>query len=140
MLEGVLIDQAIEVLFEFTSHCGWAARARAIHQALRPLLGKALHPFAEGRMRQVKGRGDGPDVVASDDLPDGLRTAKEAGLLGLREHGISGRQCISAKMAFEWAHCFAPGGWPRGISYVRDRDALLIGAKWLRLKFPRFCL
>jgi hypothetical protein len=83
-----LIDQAIEVLFEFTRHFGWAARARAIQQALRPLLGKALHPFAEGRIRKVQGCGDGADVVASDDLPDGLRTAKDAGLLGLLEHGI----------------------------------------------------
>jgi hypothetical protein len=88
MLEGVLIDEAVEVLCECTSHLGWAARARAIHQALRSLLGKALHPCAEGRIRQVKGRGDSADVVASDDLPDSLRTAKDAGLLGLLEHGI----------------------------------------------------
>src|SRR5215510_8185609 len=43
-------------------------------------------------------------------------------------------------MACEWAHGFAPGGGPKGISYVRNSDALLIGAKRLRLKFPRFCL
>ena len=28
------------------------------------------------------------DVVASDDLTDGLRVAKDVGLLGLLEHGI----------------------------------------------------
>jgi len=88
VLEGVLIDQAIEVLFECTRHFGWAARARAIHQALRSLLGKALHPCAEGSIRKVQGRGDGADVVACNDLPDGLRAAKDAGLLGLFEHGI----------------------------------------------------
>src|SRR5262245_34180646 len=42
-------------------------------------------------------------------------------------------------MALEGAHRFAPGGCQRGIPYVTDSDALLIGAKWLRLKFPRFC-
>jgi len=88
LLEGVLIDQAIEVLFECTRHFGGAARARAIQQALRPLLGKALHPGAEGRIRKVQGCGDGADVVARDDLPDGLRPAKDAGLLGLLERGI----------------------------------------------------
>lgn len=117
MFQGVLIDQAIEVPFEFTRHFGWAARARAIHQALRSLLGKALPPFAEGRIRKVKGRGDGVDVVARDDLPNGLRAAKDAGLLGLLEHGIEGRQGIIAKMAFEGAHGFAPGDG-RGASHM----------------------
>jgi hypothetical protein len=88
MLEGVLIDEAVQVLFEFTRHVGRATRTRTIHQTLRSLLGKALHPFAEGRIRKVKGRGDGVDVAASDDFPDGLCTAKDAGLLGLLEHGI----------------------------------------------------
>ena len=88
MLQGVLIDEAVEVLFECTSHFGWATRARAIHQALRSLLGKALHPCAEGRIGTVQGRGDGRDVVARDDFPDGLRAAKDAGLLRLLEHGI----------------------------------------------------
>jgi hypothetical protein len=36
----------------------------------------------------VKQGGDGIDVVARDNLPDGLRAAKDAGLLGLLEHGI----------------------------------------------------
>jgi hypothetical protein len=39
-------------------------------------------------MRKVKARGDGVDVVASDDFPDGLRAAKDAGLRRLLEHGI----------------------------------------------------
>ena len=88
MLEGVLVNETIEVLFQCTGDGARAARARTIPQARGPLLRKALHPFAEGRIRQVQGCGDGADAVARDDLPDGLRTAKEAGLLGLLEHGI----------------------------------------------------
>src|SRR5262245_547762 len=129
MLQRVLIDEAVEVLFEFTRHLRWATRSWTIHQALRSLPGQALYPCAQSRIRTVKGRGDGVDVVASDDFPDGLRAAKDARLLRLLEHGISGHQCIITKMAFEGAHRFAPGGYQRGIPYVTDSEARLIGAQ-----------
>jgi hypothetical protein len=96
-----LIDEAVKGLVKGTSHFGWAARARASSQDLRSLLGNTLPPCAEGRLGKVQGRGDGADVGASAAFPDGLRTAKDAGLLGLLEHGISGRQCSIAPMAFE---------------------------------------
>ena len=41
MLEGVLIDQAIEVLFQLARDFGRSPGARAIQQALGPLLRKA---------------------------------------------------------------------------------------------------
>ena len=88
MLEGVLIDEAIEVVFEFAGDFGRSAGARAIQQALGPFLGKALHPFAQGRIGQVEGGGDGGDVLARDHLTDGLSAAKDARLLGLLEQGI----------------------------------------------------
>jgi hypothetical protein len=88
VLEGRLVHEPIAVLFECARHCGRAPRTWAIHQARRSLLGKALHPCAQSRMRKVKGRGDGMDVVASDNLTDDWRAAKDARLLGLREHGI----------------------------------------------------
>jgi hypothetical protein len=88
MLKWVLIDEAVEVLFEGAGAFARPTGTGAIPQALRPLLGKALHPFAEGRIGKVEQRGDGMDVVASDDLTDGLRTAKDARFLGLLEHGI----------------------------------------------------
>ena len=83
-----MVNEPIEVLFEFARHFGRATRTWAIHQALRSLLGKALHPFAQSRIRKVKGRGDGIDVVASDDLTDGLRAAKDPGFLRLLEHSL----------------------------------------------------
>jgi len=55
---------------------------------LRALLGKALDPFAEGRIRKVEQRGDSLDVVARNDLTDGLGAAKDPGFLRLREHGV----------------------------------------------------
>jgi hypothetical protein len=111
MLEGVLIDQAIEVLFQRARDFGWATGARAIQQALGPLLRKALHPFSAGGIGHVEGRGDGVDMVACHDLTDGLRPTKDASLLGLLQYGLSGRQRIRGKVAFEGAHGLAP--WER---------------------------
>ena len=47
VLQGVLIDEAIEVLFQRARDFGRATGARSIQQALGPLLRKALHPFSE---------------------------------------------------------------------------------------------
>jgi hypothetical protein len=88
LLEGILVDEAVEVLFEFARHFAWSPRTWAIQQALRSLLGKALHPFAQSRIRKVKGYGDGMDVMARNDLTDGLCAAKDPGFLRLREHGV----------------------------------------------------
>jgi hypothetical protein len=77
--------------------------------------------------------------VPSDHRTDGLRTAKDSGLLGLLEYGLSGCQRIIATWTFEGAHRCAP--WKRMlfIPHVTYGDTLLIGAKGLRLKFSRFC-
>ena len=59
MLEGILINKAIEVLFEGTGHLGRATGARAIHQPLQPLVGKAIDPLAESRIRKGERVRDG---------------------------------------------------------------------------------
>jgi hypothetical protein len=109
VLQGVLIDEAIEVLFQFARHFGRSPGAGAIQQALGPLLRKALHPFAEGGIGQMERLGDGVDMVAGHDLPDRLRTAKDPRFLGLLEQGIEGRQRTIGKVAFEGTHGCAPG-------------------------------
>jgi hypothetical protein len=88
VLEWVLIDETVEVLFECARDFAWSPRTRPIHQACHALVGKALHPFAEGRIGKVEGCGDSIDMVPSDDRTDGLGAAKDAGLPGLLEHGI----------------------------------------------------
>jgi hypothetical protein len=88
VLQGVLIDEAIKVLFQLARDFAGATGTWAVQQALGALLGKALHPFAEGRIGKVEQRGDGLDVVARNDLTDGLRTAKDPGFLRLLEHGV----------------------------------------------------
>ena len=83
MLQRVLIDETIEVLFQLAGDCGRSPGAWAIPQALGPLLRKALHPCAEGGIGQMERRGDGIDMVAGHDLPDRLRAAKDPRFLGL---------------------------------------------------------
>jgi hypothetical protein len=88
VLEGVLIDEVVEGLFECAGDFARATGAWAIQQSLGPLIGKALHPFAQGRIRQMEGGGDGGDVLTRDHRMDGLCTAKNTRLLGLLEHGF----------------------------------------------------
>jgi hypothetical protein len=88
MPQGVLIDQTIAGLFQLAGDCGGATGARAIAQALGPLLRKALHPRAEGGIRSMERLGDGVDMVPCHDLTDRLRPAKAPRLLGLLEQGV----------------------------------------------------
>jgi len=83
VLKGILIDKAVEMLFEGAGHFAWSPGTRSIPQARGALLRKALHPFSESGIGQVEGRGDGVDMMACHDLTDGLRTAKDPRLLGL---------------------------------------------------------
>jgi hypothetical protein len=140
MLEGVLIDQAMEVLCQRARDCGRSTGARSIPQALGPLMRKALHPLTQGRIRQVEGGGDGGDMVTRDHRMDGLGTAKAPRLLGLLAHGCSGRERMIGTVACEGAHRLAPWGRMTFISYVTHDEPCLMEAEWLRLKFSRFCL
>ena len=118
MLEGVLVHEAIEVLFQLARDFRWATGACSIQQALGPLLRQALHPFPQGSIRQVEGRGNGRDMVTRDHRTDSLGTAKDTRLLGLLEHRVSGRERMNGKVAFEGAHRLAP--WDVCLSSLRD--------------------
>ncbi len=83
MLQGVLIDQAIEMLFQLAGHCGRSTRARAIDQPLRALAGKAMDPLAQGGIGQRERIGDGLHAGAFDDFTDRLRATEDPGFFGL---------------------------------------------------------
>jgi hypothetical protein len=104
MVERVLVHQTVEMRFQVAGHLVRATGARAILQALWPLMGKALHPLAHSGMRKVEGCRDGVDVWTRNHLPDGLRAAKDARLLGLLAYSLSGRHRMIGKGAFERAH------------------------------------
>ena len=86
VLQGVLIDEAVEMLFEFTRDFRGSTGARAIHQALDTLIGKAMHPFAQGRIGKLERVRDGLQTLAFDDFTDGLGATADAHLFGLLEH------------------------------------------------------
>ena len=104
MLEGVFIDEAIEVPFEFTGHFGWSTGARTVDEALRALVRKAMDPLAQGRIRKLEGVGNSLEALPFDDIAHGLCTAKDAGLLRLLQKGVQGGQGIIRKMEFEGTH------------------------------------
>jgi hypothetical protein len=83
MLQGGLSDEAIEVLFQCAGHLRGSTRPRAIHEALRPLMRKAMDPFAHGSIRQLERVRDLLQALAFDDVAYGLGTAEDAGFLGL---------------------------------------------------------
>lgn len=118
VLEGVVVNKAIEVLCQRARDCGWAPGACSIPQAPGPLLRKALHPFPQGRMRQVARSGAGGDMMTRDHRTDSLGTAKDPRLFGLLEHGISGRERMNGKVAGEGAHRWTP--WDAYHASLRD--------------------
>ena len=88
MLEGVLIDQAIAVLFQRARDFGRSTGARAIHQTLGALVGKAIDPFPQGGVRKLERVGDGLEAVPFDDFAYGLGTPEHPGLLGLFQERV----------------------------------------------------
>jgi hypothetical protein len=88
MLQGVLIDQAIEVLCQLARDFGRSTGARAIHQPLWALVGKAVDPFPQGRIGKVQRVGDRLEALPSDDVTHGLGPAKDPRLFRLFQEGI----------------------------------------------------
>ena len=111
MLEGVLIDETVQLGFQFTGHFERSPATGAVQEAAGAFASKTLHPFSQGGVGEMEGVRDGFDGLSSDDLTDGLRTAKDPRFLGLLAYGLSGGQCISVKVAFERTHRLAP--WRR---------------------------
>ena len=88
MLEGVLIDEAIEVLFQLACHLRRSSRAWAIDQALDSLAGKTMDPLAERGIGKEEGVRDGVQTLPFHDVAHGLGTAEDAGFCGLLEEGV----------------------------------------------------
>ena len=104
ILQGVLIDEAIEMLFQFTSHFRWSTGAGTIEQALGALVGKAMHPFTQGRIRKLERVRDMLEAVPFDDCAYGLGTPEHPGLLGLFQERVSSGKSIIGKVESEGPH------------------------------------
>src|SRR5262249_29072174 len=141
VLEGVLVDEPIEVVRQLAGHFGWATGAGAIHQALHSLVGKAMDPLAQRGIGKVQRVGHRLEAVPLDDLAHGLGTAEDAGLLGLLEEGIQGGERLLGKVEFEGPH---RGGLREKLLQKFTGGTCpidpLIGTKPFRLKFLWSCL
>ena len=105
VLEGVLVDEPIEVVCQLAGHFGRATGAGAIYQALDPLVGEAMAPLAQRGIGKVQRVGHRVEAVPLDDFAHGLGTAEDAGLLGLLEEGIQAGESLIGKVEFEGPHC-----------------------------------
>ena len=88
VLQGVLIDEALEVLFQLAGDFGWSTRAGAIDEALGALVGKTVHPFSQSGIGKRERVGDGLQAVPFDHFTDGLGPAKDPRLFRLLQEGI----------------------------------------------------
>ena len=104
MLQGVLVDEAIEVLFQRTGDFGRSPGAGAIPQPSRALGGKAMDPLAEGGRGQGEGVRDGLQALAFDDFTDRLGTPEDPGLFRLFQHRIQRWKRIIGKVELEGPH------------------------------------
>jgi len=83
MLEGVLINEAIEVLLSSARDFGWSTGARAIQKALRTLVGKTIDPLAQRGIGKLERVGDRLEALPFDDIAHGLGQTEDASRLGL---------------------------------------------------------
>ena len=88
MLEGVLVNEAIEVLFQLARDFGRSTGAGVVHEAWRALVGKAMDPLAERGIGKGQRIRDGLEALAFDDFTHGLGPAKDPRLFRLFHEGI----------------------------------------------------
>ena len=104
MLQGVWIDEALEMRFQCTRHCGRSTGAGTITQALGALVGKAMDPRAEGGRGQRERIGDGWQAGAFDDCTDRLSATEDPGLFRLFQHRLSSWESVIGKVKLEGPH------------------------------------
>ena len=78
MLQGVLIDEAIEVLFQLARDFGRSTGAWAVNETWRALVGKAMDPLAQRGIGKVQRVRDCLKALAFDDFAHCLSTAEDA--------------------------------------------------------------
>ena len=88
VLQGVLLDQALEVLFQLARHLGRSPGAGAVHEALRTLVGKTMDPLAQCGIGKVQCIRDRLETLTFDNFTHGLGTAKDPRLFRLFQEGI----------------------------------------------------
>src|SRR5215831_11114791 len=103
VLKWVLVDEVIEVVRQGTRHFRWSTGAGAISEALHPLVGKAIEPFAQRGVGKVERVRDGLEARPCDDFAYGWGTPEHAGLPRLLQETLEGGQGLLGHVEFEGA-------------------------------------
>jgi hypothetical protein len=88
VLQGVLINEVIEVLFQLARDFGRSPGTRAVDEPPCTLGRKTIDPLPQGGIRKLERVGDGLQTLAFDDGAHGLRPAEDAGLFRLCQEGV----------------------------------------------------
>ena len=104
MVQRVLIDEAIEVLFQCAGHFGRSTGAGTIEQALGALISKAIDPLAEGGIGKRERIGDGLQAGPFDDFTDRLSATEDPRLFRLFQHRISCWEGVLGKVELKGPH------------------------------------
>src|SRR5437667_10292749 len=94
MLQGVLLNETIEMSFQCTGHFGRSPGAGTIEQTLGALVGKTVDPLAEGGIGECKRVRDGLQALTFDDFTDRLGTPENPGLVRLFQHRIQSWESV----------------------------------------------
>jgi len=104
VLQGVVIGEALEVLFQLTRDFGRSPGAWAVHEALRALVGKAMDPLAQRGIGKGQRLRDRLEALAFDDVAHRLGTAEDARFFRLFQEGIQSGEGVIGKVQCEGAH------------------------------------
>jgi hypothetical protein len=83
VLQGVLLDEVIEVAFQRARDFGRSPGARAVAEPPRPVVRKPVAPLPQGRIRKLERVGDGLQALSFDHVAHGLGSAVALGLFRL---------------------------------------------------------
>ena len=83
VLQGVLIDEVIEVAFQLARDFGRSPGARAVDEPPRPLVRKPIDPLPQGRIRKLECVGDRVETLPCNDGTDRLGTTECPGFFRL---------------------------------------------------------
>jgi hypothetical protein len=106
VLKRVLIDEAIEVLFQLARDCRRSTRAWVVGEAWRALVGTAMDSLAQSGIGKRQCVGGGLEALAFDDFAHGLGTAEDTSLFGLFQKRVESGEGVIGKVQFEGAHGF----------------------------------
>ena len=83
VLQGVVIDQAMEVLFQGARDFGRSPGARAVDEPPCPLVRKAVDPFTQGGIGKLQCVGDRLEPLPCHDGTNRLGTTECPGFFRL---------------------------------------------------------